>query len=155
MYRGFWAKVDRRGPAECWPWLGASKNAKGYGNARGTTAHRFAFQLAGGKIPKGYEVDHLCRNPACCNPAHLEAVTPQENKRRASLARSARPYVERSGDRWRVVLELGRIDGRRRRLTVRVPTRDTAERVAELARSRIGAGELVDLRSIVEEVDAA
>lgn len=28
------------------------------------------------------EVDHLCFNPSCCNPDHLEAVTPQENKRR-------------------------------------------------------------------------
>lgn len=44
--------------------------------------HRLAYQLAHGPIPEGYEVDHLCRVPACCNPEHLEAVTPEENKRR-------------------------------------------------------------------------
>lgn len=35
-----------------------------------------------GPIPEGLELDHLCRNPACCNPWHLEPVTHQENSRR-------------------------------------------------------------------------
>ncbi len=36
--------------------------------------HRIAFELARGPIPAGQEIDHLCRNRACLNPDHLEAV---------------------------------------------------------------------------------
>ena len=45
-------------------------------------AHRVAYELVKGKIPAGLELDHLCRNRICCNPAHLEAVTGRENSLR-------------------------------------------------------------------------
>jgi hypothetical protein len=78
----FWNKVDRRGEDECWLWLGAKKPS-GYGNFRafGRTvlAHRFSCELRHGTIPPGLQVDHLCFEPGCVNPAHLEIVTPQVN----------------------------------------------------------------------------
>jgi len=47
------------------------------------TAHRAVYQLLVGPIPLGLQIDHLCRNRVCVNPAHLEAVTQRENIRRS------------------------------------------------------------------------
>lgn len=41
--------------------------------------HRFAYKLLVGAIPSDRVLDHLCRNPACVNPDHLESVTVREN----------------------------------------------------------------------------
>lgn len=85
----FWSGVDRRGPDECWPWL-RYKCPKGYGwiswEGRNTCAARVACILVNGPMPKGYETDHLCRNPPCCNPRHLEAVP-----RRINILRGISP----------------------------------------------------------------
>jgi hypothetical protein len=62
---------------------------------RTTPAYRVAHELAIGPIPEGMEVDHLCFNPGCCNPAHLEAVTPAENKRRSLARRGVDPDTGR------------------------------------------------------------
>lgn len=76
---------DDLGP--CWEWPG-SRLPSGYGRAsfRGERhyMHRLMWELRAGKrMPKELMTDHLCRNPCCCNPDHLEAVTPKENTRRA------------------------------------------------------------------------
>lgn len=41
--------------------------------------HRVAYAVFVGPIPDGKVIDHLCRQTACCNPAHLEPVTTQVN----------------------------------------------------------------------------
>lgn len=74
----FWAKVDQRGTDECWVWTGF-RHPKGYGyfrvDGRSLAAHRVAYELCVAPIPDGLTIDHLCRNRACVNPAHLEPVT--------------------------------------------------------------------------------
>lgn len=86
-----WSKVERRGPDECWPWLGFC-NHQGYGrtwiNDKGYFAHRVIYALAHGdpiesaalRDTKGRGfVRHTCDNPPCCNPAHLLRGTHQDN----------------------------------------------------------------------------
>ena len=50
-------------------------------------AHRIAWILSFGSIPKGLEPDHLCRNRKCFNPFHLELVTRKVNARRGARAK--------------------------------------------------------------------
>ena len=80
-----WAKVDIRGPNDCWPWEGAT-DKYGYGligegapSRKLLQVHRVTFESKNGPIPKGLLVMHSCDNPGCCNPAHLAAGTHQQN----------------------------------------------------------------------------
>jgi hypothetical protein len=70
----------------CWVWQRA-KTTAGYGTltveGRTAYAHRVFYEGYVADIPRGSVIDHLCRNPACCNPDHLEPVTFAENMRRA------------------------------------------------------------------------
>lgn len=76
----FWGKV-RRGDG-CWLWTASLRD--GYGRFwitpdKAVEAHRFAYELLVGPIPPGLVIDHLCRNRACQNPAHMEPVTNRAN----------------------------------------------------------------------------
>lgn len=83
----FWAKVDRVDDSgACWLWLGGM-NELSYGHVwwggRTRLAHRISYELLVGPIPDGLTLDHLCTNPWCVNPVHLEPVTQQVNNIRA------------------------------------------------------------------------
>lgn len=62
----------------------------GYGTigvqGRSWLVHRYAYELLVAPIPKGLQMDHLCRNRKCWNPQHLEPVTQTENARRGFWA---------------------------------------------------------------------
>lgn len=73
-------------PGNCWLWRGAIDKDGGYGRVnidhKCLYLHRVTYERFVGAIAKGLHVDHLCRVRACCNPDHLEAVSPMTNSRR-------------------------------------------------------------------------
>lgn len=82
----FWAKVALPNERGCLLWTAAT-DKDGYGRflvRKGETrrAHRIAYVLTVGAIPDGLVLDHLCRQPGCVRPDHLEPVTNRENIRR-------------------------------------------------------------------------
>jgi hypothetical protein len=77
---------DRGHGSPCWIWQLSKVHGYGQGKPPGRRqeqAHRFSYRAFVGEIPDGLHLDHLCRVRECCNPEHLEPVTPQENVRRA------------------------------------------------------------------------
>jgi hypothetical protein len=97
----FWRKVCEVESTGCWSWV-AGHQKDGYGSYRlsgqSRLAHRVAYEALIGPVPQGLQIDHLCRNRTCVNPAHLEPVTARENTLRgvsiqaANARKTACPY---------------------------------------------------------------
>lgn len=83
----FYSDLDQE--TGCWNWRryvlpnGYGKVAVGSKGVH-KLAHRAAYECFVGPIPPGLQIDHLCRNRRCVNPAHLEAVTARENTLRSN-----------------------------------------------------------------------
>jgi hypothetical protein len=92
----FFAKVEVDASG-CWVWR-AARNNDCYGQFYAESAHRTSYRWFVGAIPAGWQVDHLCRNTWCVNPAHLEAVTRSANVQRANAAKGFCKY----GHPWTV-----------------------------------------------------
>jgi hypothetical protein len=104
--KSFWKMVSKDGPVmredlgRCWIWTGWISN-RGYGYFRNGLAHRRAYELFKGEIPKGMTLDHLCRIRCCVNPDHLDPVTNAENHARGRTHHSGQfkkqVYCKRGG----------------------------------------------------------
>lgn len=81
----FWAKVDKKSPAECWEWTAATSKPYHYGvfhprKPLTVGAHRFSLELKLGRpIKPGMYACHTCDYPTCVNPNHLYEGTHQDN----------------------------------------------------------------------------
>jgi len=93
--------VDKTKGSPCWIWWGASLS-NGYGkvtvNYKTLLVHRFVYESLIGPIPEGLQLDHVCENKLCVNPAHLEPVTCKINMERRSASKThcinGHPYIE-------------------------------------------------------------
>ena len=87
----FWSRVQGEDPAGCWLWTGGKKSG-GYatfclpmapkGRYVAVGAHRVAYAMLRGDVQDDLQLDHLCSNPLCVNPWHLEEVTHMVNIQR-------------------------------------------------------------------------
>lgn len=145
--RRFWDKVLVSPESGCWEWT-ASRYVAGYGQFavkcldgawRPRGAHRWAYEHLVGPVPVELVVDHLCNNPPCCNPSHMQIVTQGQNVLRGESLSAQRARMthcprghELAGDnlalergRKRVCIACRRARAARRRQRIREESHGT------------------------------
>jgi hypothetical protein len=77
----------------CWVWLRGT-DQHGYGaltmDGRRWKAYRYMYEQHVGPVPEGLQLDHICRNPPCVNPAHLRPATHAQNHQNLGAYRGKR-----------------------------------------------------------------
>lgn len=81
------AKTKENPTTGCWEWQKSLSKEGGYGGVRHNKtrwkAHRLAYFLVHGEIPKRRVLCHTCDNPPCINPEHLFPGTQKDNTKDA------------------------------------------------------------------------
>ncbi len=75
-------------------------------NGKPQAMARVAWELAVGPIPEGYEVDHKCRNPACVNPSHLQALSPKAHRAKTKAEKIILTEVDEDREAAIVLIQL-------------------------------------------------
>jgi len=105
FYR-FWSKVDiKDNTKDCWNWNANTSTYKyeyeyckfWFNNTMART-NRVTYKLSKGDIPEDKIVMHLCNNPTCCNPHHLELGSISENSRYMVKCDRWNNYGENNGN---------------------------------------------------------
>jgi hypothetical protein len=96
----FWAKVDKRGPDECWEWK-ARRDRDGYGvfwyDGKNRRASRMAWLTEKGhEGMAGMLMCHRCDNPCCVNIAHLFLGTNTDNLHDMALKKRSTRFLGES-----------------------------------------------------------
>jgi HNH endonuclease len=88
--KGFWDGT----PCLLWTGTPGSERPKARIGEKTATVYIETYLWSGGKIPESYTLDHLCGEPLCCDPEHLDPCTIAENNKRRSARKKALALLE-------------------------------------------------------------
>lgn len=153
----FWARIDIRGPDDCWLWnVDTQLTQGGYGSAfygpLRTVAHRIAWMLCEGPLPEGAKVLHRCDIRRCCNTAHLFVGSSKDNSEdMVAKGRGRAPNANLFGEENKNA-KLSDLDVQRiKALGLLLPQR-TIARIYGVSKSQVGNIVRGDSRSLPTEL---